>query len=66
MPLAKIDVLEGQYEATRLTEASEAIQNALIEVLGIRLTTSFRSIMCCRAIATSIRRPSLDRNTQMT
>ncbi len=35
MPLAKVHVLEGQYDATRLAKASEAIQNALIEVLGI-------------------------------
>ena len=35
MPLAKVHVLEGQYDGTRLAKASEAIQNALIEVLGI-------------------------------
>jgi 4-oxalocrotonate tautomerase len=35
MPLAKLHVLEGQYDGTRLAKASEAIQNALIEVLGI-------------------------------
>jgi Tautomerase enzyme len=35
MPLAKVHVLEGQYDNTRLENLSEAIQKALIEVLGI-------------------------------
>jgi hypothetical protein len=35
MPLAKIHVLEGRYDKARLGKMSEAIQNALIEVLGI-------------------------------
>jgi hypothetical protein len=35
MPLAKVHVLEGQYDNTRLGNLSEAIQRALIEVLGI-------------------------------
>ena len=35
MPLAKLHVLEGQYDGARLAKTSEAIQNALIEVLGI-------------------------------
>ena len=35
MPLAKIHVLEGRYDKTRLGKLSQAIQNALIEVLGI-------------------------------
>jgi 4-oxalocrotonate tautomerase len=35
MPLAKVHVLEGQYDKTRLGKMSEAIQNALIEALGI-------------------------------
>jgi len=35
MPLAKVHVLEGRYDRTRLGKLSEAIQNALIEVLGI-------------------------------
>src|SRR5712692_9767221 len=35
MPLAKVHVLEGQYDKTRLGKMSEAIQNALIEILGI-------------------------------
>jgi hypothetical protein len=35
MPLAKVHVLEGQYDEVRLGTVSAAIQNALIEVLGI-------------------------------
>ena len=35
MPLAKIHVLEGRYDKARLGELSEAIQKALIDVLGI-------------------------------
>ena len=64
MPLAKVHVLEGRYDTARLEKMSEAIQNALIEVLGVPPTTSSRSIMSCRAIAISIRQPFLDRNTR--
>jgi hypothetical protein len=35
MPLAKIHVLEGRYDKARLGKLSEAIQKALIDVLGI-------------------------------
>jgi hypothetical protein len=35
MPLAKVHVLDGQYDRARIGQLSEAIQNALIEVLGI-------------------------------
>ena len=35
MPLAKIHVLEGRYDQARLSKLSEAIQNALIEILAI-------------------------------
>jgi hypothetical protein len=35
MPLAKIHVLEGRYDEARLGKVSAAIQDALIEVLGI-------------------------------
>src|SRR6202011_4439773 len=35
MPLARVYVLEGQYDNTRLGKMSEAIQNALIKVLGV-------------------------------
>jgi hypothetical protein len=65
MPLAKIHVLEGRYDEARLAKMSEAIQNALIEVLGIPPDDFFQITMSCRAIATSTRLPSLDRNTPM-
>ena len=35
MPLAEVHVLEGQYDEVRLGKVSEAIQSALIEVLGV-------------------------------
>jgi hypothetical protein len=35
MPLAKVHVLEGRYDQARLGKLSQAIQHALIEVLGI-------------------------------
>src|ERR1700757_4476938 len=35
MPLAKLHVLEGQYDAVRLDKVSSAVQNALISALGI-------------------------------
>ena len=35
MPLAKVHVLDGQYDKARLGKLSEAIQAALIEALGI-------------------------------
>jgi Tautomerase enzyme len=35
MPLAKIHVLEGQYDETRLGKVSSAVQNGLISALGI-------------------------------
>ena len=35
MPLARVHVLEGQYDQARLAKVSEAIQNALIEILGV-------------------------------
>ena len=35
MPLAKVHVLEGQYDKARLGKMSEAIQNALVEVLRV-------------------------------
>lgn len=35
MPLAKIHVLEGQYDEARLAKVSSAVQNALIGALGI-------------------------------
>ena len=35
MPLAKVHLLEGRYDQARLVKLSEAIQNALVEILGI-------------------------------
>jgi hypothetical protein len=35
MPLAKIHILEGRYDEARIGKMSAAIQNALIEVLGV-------------------------------
>src|SRR5436853_19978 len=35
MPLAKIQVLEGQYDEARLGKVSSAVQNGLISALGI-------------------------------
>jgi hypothetical protein len=35
MPLAKIHVLEGQYDEARLGKLSSAVQNGLISALGI-------------------------------
>jgi phenylpyruvate tautomerase PptA (4-oxalocrotonate tautomerase family) len=35
MPIAKIHVLEGQYDEARLRKVSSAVQNGLISALGI-------------------------------
>ena len=35
MPVAKMHVLEGQYDEARLDKVSSAVQNALISALGI-------------------------------
>jgi hypothetical protein len=35
MPVAKIHVLEGQYDEARLRKVSSAVQNGLISALGI-------------------------------
>ena len=35
MPLAKVHLLEGQYDSARIGQLSKAIQDALIEVLDI-------------------------------
>lgn len=44
MPLAKIHVLEGQYDEARLGKLSTAVQNALISALGIPLEDFFQII----------------------
>lgn len=35
MPLAKIHMLEGQYDTARIDKVSSAVQNGLISALGI-------------------------------
>ena len=35
MPLAKLHVLEGQYDGARLGKVSSAVQNGLVSALGI-------------------------------
>ena len=35
MPLAKIHVLEGQYDEARLARVSSAVQDGLVSTLGI-------------------------------
>src|SRR6202047_3603964 len=35
MPLAKVHLLESQYDSARIGQLSKAIQDALIEVLGV-------------------------------
>jgi Tautomerase enzyme len=35
MPLAKIHVLEGRYDETRLTNVSNSVQQALIKILKV-------------------------------
>jgi 4-oxalocrotonate tautomerase len=44
MPVAKIHVLEGQYNEARLAKVSSAIQNGLISALGIPPEDSFQII----------------------
>src|SRR5438876_8297382 len=45
MPLAKIHVLEGQYDARRLGKLSQAVQEALIGVLKIPPDDFFQIIL---------------------
>ena len=44
MPLAKIHVLEGQYDGARLARVSSAIQDGLVSTLGIPLDDFFQII----------------------
>ena len=44
MPLAKLHVLEGQYDEARLGKVSSAIQNGLISALGISPEDFFQII----------------------
>ena len=53
MPLAKLHVLEGQYDEARLSNVSGAVQNALISALGIPPEDFF-----CRRANSAIRHHS--------
>ena len=44
MPLAKIHVLEGQYDEARLGRVSSAVQNGLLTALGIPSEDFFQII----------------------
>ena len=44
MPVAKIHVLEGHYDARKLDKVSDAIQNALMNVLGVPQDDFFQII----------------------
>ena len=44
MPVAKIHVLEGQYDERRLTNVSKAVQEALISILKIPADDFFQII----------------------
>src|SRR5438128_7066598 len=44
MPVAKIHVLEGRYDETRLGKVSGAVQNALVVALGVPLEDFFQII----------------------
>ena len=66
MPLAKIHVLEGQYDKSRLGKMSQAIQDALIEVLGIPTDDFFQIHHVLPRDRYRTRRPFLDKNTLTT
>jgi hypothetical protein len=67
MPVAKIHVLEGQYNEARLRKVSGAVQNGLISALGaFRRKTSSRLSTFCRAASFVIPRRSWDSTTRMT
>jgi Tautomerase enzyme len=66
MPLAKVHLLEGQYDSARIGQLSKAIQDALIEVLDIPPDDFFQIHHVLPAIAIATRRPLLDRNTRTT
>jgi len=58
MPLAKIHVLEGQYDEARLARVSSAVQDGLVSTWAFQRTTSFRSFTCCRGANSFILRRS--------
>jgi hypothetical protein len=49
MPLAKIHVLEGQYDKARLDKVSHAVQHGLISALGIPPEDFFQIIHVSRS-----------------
>jgi len=62
MPLAKVHLLEGQYNSARIGQLSKAIQDALIEVLDIPPDDFFQIYHVVPR--DRYRRRSLDRNTR--
>ena len=50
MPLAKIHVLEGQYDEAGRGRVSSAVQNGLIRALGFPRRTSSRSFTFCHGV----------------
>jgi hypothetical protein len=56
MPIAKIHILEGQYDEPRLSSVSKAIQDALMSVLKIPPDDFFQSSMSFPATASCTRR----------
>jgi 4-oxalocrotonate tautomerase len=48
MPVAKIHVLEGRYDETRLSEVSKAVQEALMSTLGVPPDDFFQIIHILR------------------
>lgn len=55
MPLAKLHVLEGQYDEARLGKVSSAVQNGLIGALGIPPGSFSRLFTFRRAVNSVIR-----------
>ena len=66
MPVAKIHVLEGQYDKTRLGKVSTAVQNGLMSALGIPPDDFSRSFTSCREANSCTRRRSWASNIRMT
>jgi len=64
MPVAKIHVLEGQYDKARLGKVSTAVQNGLMS--AFRRMTSSRSFTFCLVANSFIRRRSWASNIRMT
>jgi hypothetical protein len=65
MPVAKIHVLEGQYNEARLGKVSGAVQNGLISALGIP-PEDFFQIIHVLPRGRFLHTPSSDSTTRMT